>query len=80
MVSPNENKRRAAALKKLLSTAPKGGGNLIIVSHKPNLQDAAGKEFGDLREGEIVIFQPADDAELHLIARVPPSDWPTAVE
>lgn len=80
VVSPNENKRRAAALKKLLSTPPKGGGNLIIVSHKPNLQDAAGKEFGDLDEGEIVIFQPAEDAELHLIARVPASDWPTAVE
>lgn len=80
VVSPNENKRRADALKKLLSTPPKAGGNLLIVSHKPNLQDAAGKEFGDLGEGEIVIFQPADDAELHLIARVPASDWPTAAE
>ena len=75
VVTPNENKRRAAALKKLLSTPPKGGGNLVIVSHKPNLQDAAGKEFGDLGEGEIVVFQPADDGELHVVARVPAAAW-----
>lgn len=75
VMTPNENKRRAAALKKLLSTPPKNGGNLIIVSHKPNLQDAAGKEFGDLGEGEIVIFHPADDGELHFVARFPAADW-----
>jgi phosphohistidine phosphatase SixA len=35
VVSPNENKRRAAALQRLLSTPPPKGKNLIIVSHKP---------------------------------------------
>lgn len=78
VVSPNENKRRAAALRKLLTIPPKSGSNVIIVSHKPNLQDAAGKEFGDLGEGEIVVFRPADDGEVHVIARVPAADWATA--
>jgi phosphohistidine phosphatase SixA len=75
VVSPNENKRRAAALRKLLTTPPQDGGNVVIVSHKPNLQDAAGKEFGDLGEGEIVVFQPADDGQLHLVARIPAKTW-----
>ena len=80
VVSPNENKRRAAALRKLLSTPPQGEFNLIIVSHRPNLQDAAGKEFGDLGEGEIVIFRPGKDAELNVVARIPVADWSAAVK
>lgn len=48
VVSPNENQRRAKALKQLLSTPPAKGKNLVIVSHKPNIQDAAGKDLGDL--------------------------------
>src|SRR5262249_3752568 len=48
VVSPRENERRAKALRELLSTAPADGKNVVIVSHKPNLQDAAGKEFGDV--------------------------------
>src|SRR6185295_13763279 len=36
VVSPNENQRRAQALKKLLATAPPAGKNAIIVSHKGN--------------------------------------------
>src|SRR5438093_2168805 len=56
VVSPRENERRARALRELLSTPPAGGKNLVIVSHKSNLQDAGGKEFGDLREAEVVVF------------------------
>jgi phosphohistidine phosphatase SixA len=76
VVSPKENQRRAAALRKLLGTAPPAGKNLVIVSHKPNLQDAAGKEFGDLSEGEVVIFQPLGDGKFKAVARVaPPTKW-----
>src|SRR5437763_6584751 len=50
VVAPRENERRAKALRALLSTPPAAGKNLIIVSHKPNLQDAAGKDFGDVSE------------------------------
>ncbi|MBI1347093.1 histidine phosphatase family protein [bacterium] len=73
VVSPKENQRRAAALRKLLGTTPLEGKNVVIVSHKPNLQDAAGKEFGDLGEGELVVFQPLGDGKFKLVARVHPS-------
>jgi phosphohistidine phosphatase SixA len=76
VVSPNENKRRAEALRKLLGTRPPAGKNLVIVSHKPNLQDAAGKEFGDLGEGEVVVLRPLGDGKFETAARVaPPSKW-----
>lgn len=71
VVSPNENKRRAAALKTLLSTPPAKGSNIIIVAHKPNLMDAAGPGFFDLGEGEIAIFRPLGEKGFQLIARVP---------
>lgn len=76
VVSPNENQRRAAALRKLLGTVPPAGKNVVIVSHKPNLQDAAGKEFGDLGEGEVVVFHPLGDDKYDLFGRVaPPATW-----
>jgi phosphohistidine phosphatase SixA len=75
VVSPNENLRRAAALKKLLGTAPPDGKNVIIVSHKPNLQDAAGKDLGDVGEGEVVVFQPQGENKFKVLARVPAAVW-----
>ena len=76
VVSPNENKRRAEALRKLLGTPPPRGQNIVIVSHRPNLQDAAGKEFGDVVEAEVVVFQPLTDGKFKAVARVaPPAKW-----
>ena len=75
VVSPHENQRRAAALKKLLGTAPPAGKNTIIVGHKPNLQDAAGKDLGDVVEAEVVVFLPAGDSKFKVIARVPAEMW-----
>jgi hypothetical protein len=76
VVSPRENQRRAKALRQLLSTPPAEGKNIIIVSHKPNLGDAAGKEFGDLSEAEVVVFQPLRDGKFRVVARVaPPETW-----
>jgi phosphohistidine phosphatase SixA len=76
VVSPNENKRRAQALAKLLAAAPPDGKNTVIVSHRPNLQDAAGKEFGDLGEAEVVIFQPLGEKGFKLVRRVgSPAVW-----
>lgn len=77
VVSPNENQRRAGVLKKLLATAPPAGKNAVIVSHKGNLQDAAGKDLGDVAEGEVVIFQPLGDGKSKLFARVPADMWTT---
>ena len=75
VVSTNENQRRAKALRQLLSTLPAKGKNLVVVSHKPNLQDAAGKEFGDLDEGETVVFRPLGDGTFKAVARVKSEAW-----
>jgi phosphohistidine phosphatase SixA len=44
VVSPNENNRRAEALRKLLATNPQPGTNTILITHKPNIVDALGKD------------------------------------
>src|SRR5207244_7371777 len=76
VVSPRENERRAKALRGLLSTPPADGKNLVIVSHKPNLQDAAGKDFGDVSEGEVAVFQPLGAGQFKAVGRVAsPEMW-----
>lgn len=76
VVSPRENQRRAGALRELLSTPPAEGKNVIIVSHRPNLQDAAGKDLGDLGEGEVVVFKPLGKGMFRVVARVAkPETW-----
>jgi phosphohistidine phosphatase SixA len=37
VLSPNENNRRAEALRKMLGVAPKAGTNTVIITHKPNM-------------------------------------------
>ena len=44
VVSPNENGRRAEAFRTMLGTKPKPGTNTIVVTHKPNIIDAFGKD------------------------------------
>jgi hypothetical protein len=75
VVSPNENQHRTKALRALLSTPPPSGKNIVIVSHRPNLQDAAGKEFGDAAEGEAVVFQPLANGGFKRLGRVLPAKW-----
>ena len=75
VVSTNENQRRAKALRHVLSTQPATGKNLVVVSHKPNLQDAAGKEFGDVDEGETVVFRPLGNGTFKAVARVKSDAW-----
>jgi broad specificity phosphatase PhoE len=75
VVSPNENNRRAEALRKLLATAPKAGTNTVLISHKPNIIDALGKEWFEVKEGEASIFRP-ENGKYVLVARVQMADWP----
>ena len=75
VVSPNENNRRADALRKLLATAPKAGTNTVLISHKPNIIDALGKDWFEVKEGEASIFRPENGKYL-LVARVQMADWP----
>ena len=45
--------RRAAAFRKLVAVPPMAGSNVVIVSHKPNIMDAFGKDWFDVREGKL---------------------------
>jgi phosphohistidine phosphatase SixA len=74
VVSPNENSRRAAALRKLASTVPPAGTNVFIVTHKPNILDAFGKDWFDSKEGETAILAP-DGTSFKVIARVQMDEW-----
>jgi phosphohistidine phosphatase SixA len=76
VVSPNENNRRTAAMRKLASTPPPAGSNVILVSHKPNIIDAFGKDWFDVREGEASIFRPDGKGGFVLVGRVQGADWP----
>src|ERR1700719_1907782 len=44
VVSPNENSRRVEAFHQMLGTVPKPGTNTILITHKPNILDALGKD------------------------------------
>jgi phosphohistidine phosphatase SixA len=74
VVSPNENKRRALALRKLVSTVPASGTNTVIITHKPNILDAFGKDWFDVREGEATIFRP-DGQRFDVVARLQIDEW-----
>jgi len=74
VVSPNENSRRIDAFHKLLGTAPKPGTNAILITHKPNIVDALGKDWFDVKEGEASIFRP-ENGGYKLLARVQMDEW-----
>jgi|SRR6516225_4709475 broad specificity phosphatase PhoE len=78
VVSPDENSRRAAALRKMLAQMPKKGENTFLITHKPNIIDALGKDWFDVKEGEASIFKP-EDGKYRLVARVQMEDWPNLV-
>jgi len=75
VVSPNENNRRVEAFRKLLGTAPRAGTDTILITHKPNIVDALGKDWFDVKEGEASVFRP-ENGSYKLIARVQMEEWP----
>ena len=75
VVSPNENTRRSEAFRKLLATAPNSGTNTILITHKPNIVDALGKDWFDVKEGEASIFRP-ENGSYKLLVRVQMDEWP----
>ena len=78
VVSPNENARRMQALRAMLGTPPDAGGNTLIVTHRPNILDALGKDWFDVREGETSVFKPDGAGKYTLVGRVPIDRWPPA--
>jgi phosphohistidine phosphatase SixA len=75
VVTPIENNRRASALRKLAATAPPSGTNVILVTHKPNLMDAFGKDWFDIREGEASVFKLDGAGKYELAGRIQAGDW-----
>jgi phosphohistidine phosphatase SixA len=75
VVTPDENNRRAQALRQMLARAPNKGENDILITHKPNIVDALGKDWFDVKEGEASIFKP-EGGKYRLIARLQMEDWP----
>lgn len=80
VATPIENDRRAGALKTLAATRPAEGTNTLVVTHKPNIIDAFGKEWFEVKEGEASIFRPDGNGGATLIARVQASDWINAAK
>jgi phosphohistidine phosphatase SixA len=74
VVSPIENNRRMAALRKVAATAPAAGSNVVVVTHKPNILDAFGKDWFDVREGEASVLKPESDG-YKLVVRVQADEW-----
>jgi hypothetical protein len=57
---------------------PEKGKNTFLITHKPNIIDALGKDWFDVKEGEASIFKP-EDGKYRLVARVQMEDWPKLV-
>jgi broad specificity phosphatase PhoE len=80
VVSPDENKRRASALRMLAAHPPPADNNVVVVTHKPNIMDAFGKEWFDVSEGEASVFEPDRMGGYKLIVRVKASEWSALVK
>jgi broad specificity phosphatase PhoE len=78
IVSPNETNRRVEAFRRMLGTAPKPGTNTILITHKPNIVDALGKDWFDVKEGEASVFRP-ENGSYKLVARVQMDEWSRVV-
>src|SRR3954463_2063338 len=80
VVSPNENARRTQALRALLARAPEPGTNTLIVTHKPNILDALGRDWFEVKEAEASIFKPDGAGKYTLVQRVEIAQWPDALK
>ncbi len=74
VASPNEQRRRASALKQLLAAPINDGTVRLLVTHRANITQAFGKEWYEVREGEASIFKVANGS-YSLVARVQIDDW-----
>ena len=63
----------AATFRTMLAQAPDKSKNNFLITHKPNIVDALGKDWFDVKE--ISIFKPAD-GKYQLVARVQMADLP----
>jgi len=73
--SADEDNRRAAAFRELVAQRPPAGNNVVVVSHKPNIVNAFGQAWSDVREGEASVFKPDGRGGYDLIVRIRADEW-----
>lgn len=73
-----ETAHRAAALRRLLASAPASGSNSVIVAHTANLKDAAG--LWPKPEGVAMIFRPKGGEGFEYVRSVLPGGWSELIE
>ena len=69
----SDDPKRYDGLRKLFSTPPPKGSNLVISSHGNPFYAVVGPPY--LAEGEIAVVQPQDDAKFNVIGRIRLEDW-----
>jgi broad specificity phosphatase PhoE len=74
VITVDEEGRRAEALRAMLAVPPKAGTNTLLITHKPNILEALGKDWWDVKEGEASIFRP-ENGKYVLVARIQMADW-----
>jgi phosphohistidine phosphatase SixA len=74
-MSPGVAAANTEAFRKMIGTAPSAGTNTIIVTHKPNVVEALGKDWSEVKEGEASVFRPTN-GNYTLVARVQMDEWP----
>jgi broad specificity phosphatase PhoE len=67
--------RHGEALRKMATAPTAPGTNTLIVTHKTNITDAFGKDWGNVKEGEATIFKGDGATTMTPVARVQASDW-----
>jgi phosphohistidine phosphatase SixA len=69
------NTKFGSAIRDLVNTAPKTATNNVIITHKTNIADAFGKEFGNVAEGEAIVLKPNPSGAPTLVDRVQAKEW-----
>ena len=67
-------------MRQMVATAPEPGTNTLIVTHKPNILDAFGKDWFEIREREASVFKPEAGGKYLLIGRVEIDQWSAAAQ
>ena len=69
------NAKVGEAIRSLVNAAPKSATNNVLITHKTNIADAFGKEFGNVIDGEALVLKPNPAGAPTFVDRVQPKEW-----
>jgi phosphohistidine phosphatase SixA len=76
MANPSgSNTKVGNAFRSLVNKMPAVGTNNLIVTHKTNIADAFGKSFGDVKEGETLVYKPNPSGFPTFVGRISADEW-----